>query len=92
MLGTSFKEYSEIYNLYLSNNICVNVVNSDPTLVLSGQIQDFCTLNLDCESLENGILKFGIQTATVSFVEVFREALVKFYIFFNTKLDSISLK
>ena len=41
MLGNSFKEYARVYNLYLSSDICENVVNSDSTLVLSGNFLVF---------------------------------------------------
>ena len=41
MLGNSFEDFSRIYNVYLSNNICENVVNSDTTLALSGNFNLF---------------------------------------------------
>eukprot|EP00828_Plagiopyla_frontata_P006284 TRINITY_DN12717_c0_g1_i2.p1 TRINITY_DN12717_c0_g1~~TRINITY_DN12717_c0_g1_i2.p1 ORF type:complete len:186 (+),score=21.46 TRINITY_DN12717_c0_g1_i2:371-928(+) len=67
MLGNSFKEYARVYNLYLSSDICENVVNSDSTLVLS-----------DCKQILNGILEFGIQTSTVTFIENFREWIIAY--------------
>lgn len=36
MLGNSFKEYSEIYTLLLSSNLCDKITNSESSLVLSG--------------------------------------------------------